>query len=170
MFGTPFKYADLPITGAVFQGGDRGTRLALWRIWRRPDPPLLFVGLNPSTATEYQDDPTIRRVARFAQDWGFGGLFVGNLFAQVTPYPTALDIGRDQAPNNESLREMKSVVGACLVGWGHFGDLARTRVEEVLEILGTPVFCLGKTKDGWPKHPLYLRADTQKEIYERGTK
>lgn len=163
------KLADLPVTGAVFQGEGRLFRLALWRIWERGKPPLLFVGLNPSTATEYQDDPTIRRVARFAQDWNFGGLFVGNLFSLVTPYPKRLEMEHDHAANDAALRNMKEICGEVLVGWGHFGALAGTRPADVMALVGKPVYCLGTTKDGWPKHPLYLRADTQRIEYERGT-
>ena len=153
------------ISGAVFLGDDRSVRLALWRVWDRGNPALLFIGLNPSTATERQDDPTIRRVARFARERGYGGLFVGNLFAQVTPYPEKLEVGDDQAKNDAALRGMRDLCGATLVGWGTFGDLARTRPAEVLAVVGKPVYCLGKTKDGWPRHPLYIKADTPFEEY-----
>jgi len=158
------------ISGAVFSESEcRRFRFALWRVWDQAKPALLFIGLNPSTATEYQDDPTIVRVARFARENGWGGLFVGNLFDQVTANPGNLDMTRDQASNDEALRQMRGLCSATLAGWGHFGDLARTRPEEVLALVGNPVLCLGKTKDGWPKHPLYLKADTPFITYERGT-
>ncbi len=61
---------------------DCGTyRYALGRIWNPTTPPALFIGLNPSTADARQDDPTIRRCIRFARDWGYGGLLMGNLYA-----------------------------------------------------------------------------------------
>ena len=158
------------ISGAVFLDDDRKFRVALWRIWNRDSKPLLFVGLNPSTASEFQDDPTIRRVARFARDNGYGGLFVGNLFDQVTPNPDCLDMERDQSMNDVALHNMREMSGATLVGWGHFGDLARNRVGEVLQLLREPLYCLGKTKDGWPRHPLYIAAAKPFERYVRGTK
>ncbi|MCU7816788.1 MAG: DUF1643 domain-containing protein [Candidatus Thiodiazotropha sp. (ex Rostrolucina anterorostrata)] len=66
--------------GAVLSP-DRDYRYSLWRIWQPDDPYALFIGLNPSTADEYENDPTIRRCIRFAKDWGFGGLYMANLFA-----------------------------------------------------------------------------------------
>ncbi len=162
------EYDDLPISGAVFTDIDRRFRLALWRIWERAKPPLLFIGLNPSRASEYRDDPTIVRVVRFAKENGFGALFVGNLFDQVTPYPSALDIGRDQAANDETLRQMRDLCSEILVGWGALADIFPYRAAEVLKLVGKPVLCLGKTKDGWPRHPLFIPADTPFEEYKGG--
>ena len=164
------EFERLPLSGAVFLGESRSFRLALWRLWDISRAPLLFIGLNPSTAAEALDDPTIRRVARFARERGFGGLFVGNLFALVTPYPKRLEMEHDNQANDAALRQMRAVCSETLVGWGHFGALAGTRPAEVLALVGKPVFCLGTTKDGWPKHPLYIRADTPFYEYERGTK
>ncbi len=55
-------------------------RYALWRIWDDAKPLVMFIGLNPSTADETEDDPTIRRCISFAQNWGYGGLYMANLF------------------------------------------------------------------------------------------
>jgi len=160
------------ISGATFSDGTRRFRVALWRIWDQAKPALLFVGLNPSTATDRQDDPTIRRVARFARERGYGGLFVGNLFSIVSADPTVLWLKPSPelpgGPNDTALRRMRELCGATLVGWGHFGYFAGKRPVEVLALVGKPVYCLGKTSGGWPKHPLYLRADTPFVEYERG--
>ena len=56
-------------------------RYSLFRIWDEDKPLVLFIGLNPSTADEKEDDPTIRRCINFAKQWGYGGLIMGNLFA-----------------------------------------------------------------------------------------
>jgi len=64
---------------AVFSRDGR-YRYALRRVWDDGKPAVLFVGLNPSTADAHRDDATIRRCTRFARDWGFGQLLVGNLF------------------------------------------------------------------------------------------
>lgn len=155
-------------SGALFIGDGETRRPALWRIWDFTKPALFSVGLNPSTAGEDKNDPTIWREICFALSWGYGGLFKGNLFDQVTPYPEELEIGRDQSENDQALREMRKKTPDVLVSWGHFGDMASARVEEVLALLGKPVYCLGKTKDGWPRHPLYMLADTKMKLYERG--
>jgi len=157
------------ISGAVFSE-DRKKRFALWRVWDKARPALLFVGLNPSTATDRQDDPTIRRVVGFAKAWYHGGLYVGNLFSTITPDPRELYLAEPEptAPTDEALQEMRAICPRVLVGWGHFGKDAQNRTAEVLALLGKPVYCLGTTKDGWPKHPLYMRADTEMKLYERG--
>lgn len=161
------------ISGATFLDEGHRFRVALWRIWDKDKPLLLFIGLNPSTATGVMDDATIRRVVGFAKSWGYGGVFVGNLYSLVTPDPKEIweapSKGAGGGPNDHALRVMVRLTDDVLVGWGHFGKAAGNRPAEVLALVGKPVYCLGTTKDGWPKHPLYLRADTQMRFYERGT-
>ena len=77
-------------TGAVFSPCER-YRYKLWRVWdpARPLGLVMFLMLNPSTATDAEDDPTIRRCIGYARSWGYGGLYVGNLFAyRATTPPT----------------------------------------------------------------------------------
>lgn len=52
----------------------------LSRIWDRTKPNILFIGLNPSTADEIEDDPTTRKCINLAETWGYGGIYVANLF------------------------------------------------------------------------------------------
>ena len=59
---------------------DRIYRYALWRIWNHNLPKVVFIGLNPSTADEIEDDPTIRRCMSYADNWGYGGYIMGNIF------------------------------------------------------------------------------------------
>lgn len=77
--------------GGIVQSADFsacGTyRYALRKIWLPAAPQVLFIGLNPSTADEKSDDPTIRRCLGFARSWGYGGLIVANLFAYRTTAP-----------------------------------------------------------------------------------
>ena len=70
-------------SGAEFSP-DRKYRYALWRIWDKSNPLIMFIGLNPSKANELKDDPTIRRVRRFAFDWGYGGVYMINYFNAPT--------------------------------------------------------------------------------------
>ncbi|GHX72979.1 hypothetical protein VCSRO16_3593 [Vibrio cholerae] len=59
----------------------RKYRYALWRTWDSDKPFAMFIGLNPSTADEKNDDPTLRRCINFAKSWGYGGVCMANLFA-----------------------------------------------------------------------------------------
>jgi hypothetical protein len=118
---------------------------------------VAFIGLNPSTADETADDPTIRRCIGFARRWGFARLKVINLFAFRSTDPAALLAAPDPVgPENDStilegIRESDLVVCA----WGAFPNSGRA--ADVLPLIAAP-HCLGTTKNGSPRHPLYLRA------------
>ncbi len=76
-------------------------RYQLWRIWNEDKPLVLFVCLNPSTADARQDDPTIRRLTGFAYQLGYGGFYLGNLFAFRSTYPSDLPAANDPVgPDN----------------------------------------------------------------------
>ena len=81
----------LTASGAVFSPCER-YRYKLWRVWdpARPLGCVMFLMLNPSTATDTEDDPTIRRCIGYARSWGYGGLYVGNLFAYRATDPADL--------------------------------------------------------------------------------
>ena len=66
-------------------------RYMLWRTWIPGKPAVMFIGLNPSTANQIDDDPTIRRVKRFANDWGYGTVYMMNCFAYVSSDPKRLE-------------------------------------------------------------------------------
>ena len=81
----------------------RTWRYSLWRIWQPGKPYVVFIGLNPSTATEVEDDPTIRRCIRYAQDWDYGGLYMLNVFALRSTDPKALYRHSDpKGPDNSN--------------------------------------------------------------------
>ena len=154
------KIIDLTISkGAIFSD-DRRYRYALWRVWSINKPPLLFIGLNPSTANEISDDATItRNMARAAQN-GFGSLLMANLYAYVSTNPADLlkdgqGIGEE---NDDYLRQMITMAGRVVCGWGSFRE-AKKRADIVLKMIPEP-YCLGKNNDGQPKHPLYVSYDT----------
>ena len=129
---------------------------------------LLFIGLNPSPADETHNDPTIRRCIGFAESWGFQRLVVANLFAYRATHPKDLKRAVDPVgPENDDLllQEAKRAQ-TVLLGWGAHGP-HRGRHTEVLHLLKTsPLHCLGVTKEGHPRHPLYLRADTRLRPYD----
>jgi hypothetical protein len=151
-------------SGASFD--DSGAyRYTLWRAWDKSRPKLAFVMLNPSTADHRVDDPTIRRCQGFARSWGYGSLTVVNLFAFRTPSPAELARADDPiGPRNDHvLRACSRRAAALVLAWGVHGKL-RDRHRQVLELFAgrrRPLLCLGTTRDGYPRHPLYLRRDTR---------
>ena len=121
---------------------------------------VLFIMLNPSTADAEVDDPTIRRCIGFAREWGFQELEVANLFALRATDPKELRKASDPVgpENDRHLMMMSSCADAVIAAWGAHGAY-RNRSRQVLGLLEGTVECLGLTKQGHPKHPLYIRAD-----------
>ena len=152
------------VSGAEFSKC-RNYRYVLYRIWDKEKPKIIFIGLNPSTANETTDDPTIRRVKRFAREWGYGGVYMMNLFAWVTAYPDELVKCPDPIADNDYwLKKMAHLSKDVLFAWGSFSE-AKERAKQVIEMFPNAV-CLGLTKDGSPKHPLYIAAKTTPVAYD----
>ena len=119
----------------------------------------MFVMLNPSTADHREDDPTIRRCMNFVRNWGFARLDVVNLFGLRSTKPVALDHADDPVgPDNDQYIIDNAVYCArVIVAWGALGGKS-PRAREVLKLLdGYTLRCLGTTKDGHPRHPLYVK-------------
>ena len=143
----------------------RTYRYHLGRVW---DPLILerccFIMLNPSTADAEVDDPTIRRCIGFAKAWGYGGLDVLNLYAYRATEPIKLFAAKDAiGPDNDFWIRQKTTNLACqkVVGaWGT-ASWAQRRAREVRRLVPQEVFCLGHTKAGHPRHPLYTRATAE---------
>lgn len=153
-----------PILGALTQGADfstdRAYRYRLWRTWDPQVKPLVYILLNPSKASESLNDPTITRCAIRAKELGYGGIVVVNLFALCATEPKVMlahpePIGRD---NDEAIRTAAAEAGLIIAGWGSHGrhmDRAM-HVQAQLRDAGYQLHHLGRTKDGHPKHPLYV--------------
>lgn len=137
----------------------RKYRYALWRIWNKEKPLVMFIGLNPSTANEITDDATIRRVTRFALKWGYGGFYMMNLFAYVTAYPEELAAAENPLGDNDKwLKEIGEKCEQVIFAWGAF-DIAQERCKEVIKMFpGAKALIINK--DGSPRHPLYVKANT----------
>jgi len=145
--------------GATFDS----TQLYRYVLWRNfvaePTAPCLWVLLNPSTATEFQDDPTVRRCQEFSRRWGHDGCRVVNIFAWRSTDPTVLrklhdpiGPGNDEYITTEATRSRRIV---CAWGRGHW-RFVRERARIVREILSRyECWCFGKTQFGEPIHPLY---------------
>jgi hypothetical protein len=121
---------------------------------------LNIVALNPSTADELHDDPTIRRCIDFARRLHCDDLIVTNLFALRATDPAALRSHRDPVgpENDDHLIAQALTADLVAVAWGTHGDL-RARGALVLDRLrsaGIAPWCWGRTNAGQPRHPLYL--------------
>ena len=141
-------------------------RYSLTRSWNSDAPELLVVMLNPSTADAAVDDPTIRRVIGFATAAGFGGFRVVNLYALRAVDPAALWQRDSVGPENDGhlerwLVDQRAKDEPVLAAWGT-SPWARRRAPAVLGLVsGVRWVCLGTTKDGSPRHPLYVPASQQ---------
>jgi hypothetical protein len=130
-----------------------------------------FILLNPSTADETVDDPTIRRCRVFAQAWGYRWLVVTNLFAYRATDPAVMKLAADPiGPGNDAhIRGIALNAAAVVAAWGvhgcHRGRDAEARA--LLEAIGVETLCLGTTRGGHPRHPLYQRAGTATVVFER---
>jgi len=141
-------------------------RYELMRSWSTAKP-MMWIMLNPSTADAVDDDPTIRRCIRFAQRQRAGGIIVCNLFALRSTDPSALKVAKDPVgPDNDTtLINCARRSGAIVCAWGTHGTL-NNRNQAVMRLLDNEglslkMFCLGLTKHGHPRHPLYLKKNTE---------
>ena len=154
-------------SGAVLST-DRKYRYLLWRRWDDDLPAILFIGLNPSTADEKQDDPTIRRCIAFSKSWGYGTLLMVNLFAFRATDPIELKTQDDPIGlhNDYWTRLEYERAQARIAAWGTKGSYQNRNVA-VRKLL-PDLFCLGLTNGGHPKHPLYLPKNTKIIPYREG--
>jgi hypothetical protein len=137
-------------------------RYELGRVWNDEKPRLAWIMLNPSTADGEQDDPTIRRCMGFARAWDYGGIYVYNVYAYRATDPKMLAKADDPfGPMNGCYLLDALRFPMAIVAWGsHPGATARFR--EWLDSLqpwqrnADRLHALGLTKDGHPRHPLYL--------------
>lgn len=148
-------------------------RYMLSRTWDTGAHPLPIIMLNPSTADASIDDPTIRRCMAFARRDGFGGILVANLFAFRSPSPEAMKDEPDPY-GPEGSTYIESVLHNAaehhvpvLAAWGvHGAHLDRAKMVMISALgHGTRMACLGTTKDGHPRHPLYVKGDQPLEPY-----
>lgn len=151
--------------GAILSD-NRVYRFALWRTWDPEKAKLNFVMLNPSTADEKKDDPTIRRCIGFAKGFGYGGIIITNLFSYRATDPKKLYTTTDDECdpkynieiNNKYITLMASYCEKTIFAWGTHGRLNNQDLK-VSELLPKS-YCLGVTVHNNPRHPLYLPKST----------
>jgi hypothetical protein len=145
-------------------------RYWLSREWDADLPRACWVLLNPSTADAVEDDPTIRRCVSFARGWGCGSIVVVNLFALRATDPRQLKQAIDPVgPENDGTIFHQAYGRMIVAGWGAHGGLhGRDRkVMELLKGAHQRPMCLGTTKDGSPRHPLYVASATNLQPFGR---
>lgn len=149
---------DAPST-AIYSDCER-YRYSLTRIWDPAGQKALFVMLNPSTATEVQNDPTVERCERRARALGFGSFQVTNIFAWRDTDPRKMRAAANPVgpENDDAICRGALWADQVIAAWGtHGAHLDRGhRVEKLLRGTGQPLFHLGLSKAGHPKHPLYI--------------
>lgn len=153
---------------AVYSGCER-YRYLLTRVWDAAGPRVLFVMLNPSTATETQNDPTVERCERRARALGFGAFRVTNIFAFRATDPKVMRAQGDPVgPDNDAALIESATLwqpDRIICAWGaHGAHLGRgAQVSALLCATGQPLWHLGLTQAGAPRHPLYIGYDRQPE-------
>lgn len=151
---------------------DRKHRYTLWRVWGdvERDGFCQFIGLNPSTATETEDDPTIRRCVGYAKAWGYAALCMTNLFSFRATDPR--DMKAESEPTNDANREwllrISKDAGLTVAAWGvhgtHFGE--DLRMMAMFKAHGHRLHCLKRVSGGrFPGHPLYLAKNLTPELF-----
>ena len=155
--GSEIKYID---SGAQISPCEK-YRFTLWRVWDESLPRVAFVGLNPSTADATQDDPTIRRCRGFAMSHGFGAFTMLNLWAYRATDPKNLPavVTNEEEINADCIARVASGVARVVAVWGAHpkGILRKYAILPLVD----EWWHLGMTKDGEPRHPLYLPGDAK---------
>jgi hypothetical protein len=145
-------------------------RYALGRKWGDGNRTILWIMLNPSTADHLVLDPTLRRCMDFSKKWGFDEMVICNAFAYRSTDPKNL-LKVDDPVGLDNPKIIQLFMDQCLkivCGWG-------TNVKKLNKIMSPVIkwaneadrflYCLGVTKEGYPKHPLYVHGDTNGEIF-----
>ena len=158
---------DAPST-AIYSDREQ-YRYALTRTWDESGGRVLFLMLNPSTATEVQNDPTVERCERRARALGFGAFRVCNIFAYRATDPRNMRAQTDpNGPDNDTaILDAAKWADSIVCAWGTHGEhMGRgAQVETLLRQQSTPLTHLGLSIKGHPKHPLYIAYSVQPESW-----
>ncbi len=153
---------------AVYSDCER-YRYSLTRVWDSRGSRVSFVMLNPSTATEVQNDPTVERCERRARALGHGAFCVTNIFAWRDTDPRKMRMASDPVgpANDAAIADAADWGNLVVCAWGtHGAHMDRgPAVETLLRATGRPLYHLGLSKAGHPKHPLYIAYTQQPEVW-----
>lgn len=159
------------LSTAVYSADER-YRYMLSRTWAPQLGHMVCIGLNPSTATEVDNDATITRLMTRANLWGYGGLVMVNLFAYRSTDPQRLKAVADPIgpANATALAVMCTNQRMVLAGWGNDGHLfgRSGQVVDQLTAAGVTLYALAITAQNQPQHPLYVAYKTNPTEWKRG--
>lgn len=161
---------DYTDAGAEFDR-TRRYRRRLWRRWSEGAGIAAFIMLNPSTADAGRDDPTVRRCAGFARDWGFAGFDVVNLydFRATDPRDLFAAARPCSAANDHAIAAAARAAALTVAAWGARAEPARARAAcKIVGREGARLHALALTKVGQPRHPLYLRRSCRPVLFRPG--
>lgn len=168
LFESPKSGNEILPASAVYKGAAfsdcRKYRYALWRIWDKRKPFIMFIGLNPSTANEHENDATIRSVERISINNGYGGFYMMNCFPFVSTNPKdliAIADSPEQHLNNTWLMEMKLKCSDVVFAWGNFDVVKDLKRDTELSEMFPKAKVLVKNKNGSPRHPLYVPSNVE---------
>lgn len=171
----PLRLTDDVISTAIYGGHQQCYRYALRREWQHDAPKLMWLMMNPSVATEFGDDRTVAKCQRYARNWGYGSIFIGNSFAyRCTDQKRLTEIEDPIGPENDQhLLQMAQDADLVLLAYGspQIRTLRQrgTDVALMLERHGITLHSLRLSKTGRPEHPLYLPADLKPFIIQANT-
>jgi len=148
-------------------GPNQEYRYTLWRIWDDSLPIVQWIGLNPSTADEHRDDPTIRKCVGFARRWGAGAICMTNLFAWRDTKPAnMMRVADPVGPENDRiLQEVAKHATIRVAAWGNHG-VHLNRAEIVTKMIPDLSMLRINEATGQPGHPLYIPYETSLSPYE----
>jgi hypothetical protein len=169
--GLYIKVLGSNLSGAIFSDCKQ-YRYAMWRFWGgNPENVIAFIGLNPSTADHLDLDPTTTRLRNFAQEWGYDGFYMLNLFGIRATDPKVMlahadPIGRETDRYIKFYSRLSKQTVCC---WGNDGKHLK-RDQAVLTLLEKqPLYAFKITATGQPWHPLYLPGDSKPFLWKEKT-
>lgn len=150
----------------------RNYRYTLFRKWDHDMPLVMFIGLNPSTANELEDDPTIQSVTRITAHNGYGGFYMMNCWPIISPDPAVLlsqfghiDHEHHIAHNEFLLGEVAKMCKNVVFAWGNFNIVRKTKRDQALMEKFPRALCIGHNANGSPKHPLFQKGNSTLKLY-----
>lgn len=167
----PTRGRSLPpgVRGAArFLGRDRRLWLARW--WGQKERPSsgfwLWIGMNPSTAGANEVDPTVIKETLITKRQGGRSYIKCNVMDWIATHPRDLLVVDDPCSkvNFDIILDAAVRAERIICAWGLLHHRLRHHSQDVLEALrrnNMDLWCVGTTKDGSPRHPLYLRDDTK---------
>jgi hypothetical protein len=159
-----------PMEDGAIWSDDRKCRFSLWRHLNAVGREVVFIMLNPSTASAYRDDATVKKVMKLSWKWGYSRLKVLNVYPHVSTDPRELDRRLGRAENLRFFDELRQTnmtaeADRIVCAWGK-----HAKYEDVAPILkrirSHPNVCaLRRNLDGSPEHPLYIPAAVEPVVY-----